>query len=60
MVTNDLQRAYQVSDTIAFCNDKKLQILGSPAEVKASSDEQVKKFIYASALQTTHAHGASS
>jgi ABC-type transporter Mla maintaining outer membrane lipid asymmetry ATPase subunit MlaF len=50
MVTNDLQRAYQVSDTIAFCHDQKLQVLGDPEAVKASADPQVKKFIYASAL----------
>jgi len=52
MVTNDLQRAYQVSDTIAFCQNKTLQILGSPEEVKATTDPEIRRFIYSSALQT--------
>jgi phospholipid/cholesterol/gamma-HCH transport system ATP-binding protein len=53
MVTNDLQRAYQVSDTIAFCHHRKLEMLGTPDEVKASSDPEVRKFIYSSALTTS-------
>ncbi len=50
MVTNDLQRAYQVSDTIAFCNHHQLNVLGTPTEVKASTDPTVRHFIYSSAL----------
>jgi phospholipid/cholesterol/gamma-HCH transport system ATP-binding protein len=57
MVTNDLQRAYQVSGKIAFCNDRKLTILGTPDEVKATTDPEVRRFIYSSALQTGPSHG---
>ncbi|MBS1959929.1 MAG: ATP-binding cassette domain-containing protein [Bdellovibrionales bacterium] len=50
MVTNDLQRAYQISDTIAFCNHQRLRILGSPDQVRDSQDAEIKRFIYANAF----------
>ena len=50
MVTNDLQRAYQVSDQIAFCFAKSLRLLGSPTEVKNTSDQKIRDFIYSNAL----------
>ena len=50
MVTNDLQRAYQVSDQIAFCHHHTLRMVGSPAEVKATQDEEIRNFIYSNAL----------
>lgn len=50
MVTNDLQRAYQVSDQIAFCSQKGLKLCGTPEQVKATTDEALKHFIYSSAL----------
>ena len=60
MVTNDLQRAYQVSDTIVFCHRNRLDVLGSPETVKASQDPEVRNFIYSSALTTgTQGHGQS-
>jgi phospholipid/cholesterol/gamma-HCH transport system ATP-binding protein len=52
MVTNDLQRAYQISDTIAFCHHRGLRVLGSPADVRATRDAEIHKFIYSNALQT--------
>lgn len=56
MVTNDLQRAYQVSDSIAFCSHLGLKNFGSPAEVKSTNDPELRNFIYSSALSTgTHA-----
>ncbi len=51
MVTNDLERAYQVSDTIAFCSHHSLQVFGSPAEVKATKDPELHRFIYSNALK---------
>jgi len=50
MVTNDLQRAYLVSDQIAFCANQTLKIIGTPAEVKKTDDPEVRHFIYANAL----------
>jgi phospholipid/cholesterol/gamma-HCH transport system ATP-binding protein len=52
MVTNDLQRAYQVSDRIGFCHDRNLRIHGSPAEVKSTRDPTLKHFIYSSAISS--------
>ena len=47
MVTNDLQRALQVSDQLVYCNQKTLRKIGSPGEVKASQDHEIKSFIFA-------------
>ena len=53
MVTNDLQRAYQVSDHIAFCAHKKIKLVGTPDELKATRDPELRKFIYSNALGVT-------
>ena len=50
MVTNDLQRAYQVSDRIGFCYNRTLEMFGSPEQVKASKHPDLNRFIYANAL----------
>lgn len=50
MVTNDLQRAYQVSDRIGFCHNKTLEMFGSAEQVKASKHPELNRFIYANAL----------
>jgi phospholipid/cholesterol/gamma-HCH transport system ATP-binding protein len=50
MVTNDLQRAYQVSDVIGFCDEKNIQIIGTPDEVKKTQNAELHRFIYSSAL----------
>ncbi len=50
MVTNDLQRAYQVCDSLAFCSEKSLRLLGTPDEVKSTSDPEIQHFIYSNAL----------
>jgi phospholipid/cholesterol/gamma-HCH transport system ATP-binding protein len=50
MVTNDLQRAYQVSNRIAFCHDQRLVDYGSPAEVKTTTDPVLRHFIYSNAI----------
>jgi len=50
MVTNDLQRAYQVSDTLAFCHDKILELIGTPKTVQESTRPEITRFIYSSAL----------
>jgi phospholipid/cholesterol/gamma-HCH transport system ATP-binding protein len=50
MVTNDLQRAYQVSDQLAFCSHHTLKMLGSPTEVKNTTDPEIRNFIYSNAL----------
>ncbi len=50
MVTNDLQRAYQVSDRIGFCHGHGLQVHGSPDQVKQTRDPALKHFIYSSAI----------
>lgn len=50
MVTNDLERAYQVSDRIAFCANRTLRVAGSPKELKATQDSELRHFIYSSAL----------
>jgi phospholipid/cholesterol/gamma-HCH transport system ATP-binding protein len=58
MVTNDLQRAYQVSDRIAFCHNRSLIVHGSPSEVKTTSDPVLRHFIYSSAM--IHTRGGDS
>ena len=50
MVTNDLQRAYQVSDRIAYCANQTLRMIGTPDQVKSTTDPELNHFIYASAL----------
>lgn len=50
MVTNDLQRAYQVAHRIAFCHDQHLVDYGSPAEVKTTTDPVLRHFIYSNAI----------
>ena len=50
MVTNDLQRAYQVCDTLAFCGHHGLRALGTPDEVKRTTDEEIHRFIYSNAF----------
>jgi phospholipid/cholesterol/gamma-HCH transport system ATP-binding protein len=50
MVTNDLQRAYQVADRIGFCHEKRLEMFGGPEQVKSSQHPELKRFIYANAL----------
>ena len=50
MVTNDLQRAYLVSDRIAFCANQTLKVVGTPTEVKNTADLELRNFIYANAL----------
>jgi phospholipid/cholesterol/gamma-HCH transport system ATP-binding protein len=50
MVTNDLQRAYQVSDQIAFCRNHQLQAHGTPEMVKQTQDPELRHFIYSSAI----------
>jgi phospholipid/cholesterol/gamma-HCH transport system ATP-binding protein len=50
VVTNDLQRAYQISDQIAFCSNQTLKMFGSPLEVKNTNDQELRKFIYSNAL----------
>ncbi|MBU6154644.1 MAG: ATP-binding cassette domain-containing protein [Bdellovibrionales bacterium] len=52
MVTNDLQRAYQVSDRIGFCQNRGLQVHGSPVEVKDTLDPELRHFIYSSAISS--------
>lgn len=53
MVTNDLQRAYQVVDKIAFCSDRSLKVFGTPQEVKNTKDAELRRFIYSNALGAT-------
>lgn len=51
MVTNDLQRAYQVADQIAFCANHTVRMVGTPDEVKNTKDAELRKFIYSNALE---------
>lgn len=46
MVTNDLQRAYQVADRIAFCDEGTFQFIGTPEEVKNTTHSALHRFIY--------------
>lgn len=52
MVTNDLQRAYQVSDRIGFCMNKRLTTHGSADAVKQTQDPELRHFIYSSAISS--------
>jgi phospholipid/cholesterol/gamma-HCH transport system ATP-binding protein len=46
IVTNDMQRAYQLGDRIALLAQGKLVEGGTPAEVQASKDAAIQQFIY--------------
>jgi phospholipid/cholesterol/gamma-HCH transport system ATP-binding protein len=52
-VTNDLQRAYQIADHVAFCANKKIRMVGTPQELKNTNDLELRKFIYSNALEIT-------
>ena len=52
-VTNDLQRAYQIADHVAFCANKKIRMVGTPQELKSTHDPELRKFIYSNALEIT-------
>ncbi len=58
MVTNDLQRAYQVSDRIGFCHERGLNIHGTPDEVKQTRNPELRHFIYSSAISTNQGAGS--
>jgi phospholipid/cholesterol/gamma-HCH transport system ATP-binding protein len=58
VVTNDLQRAYQVSDQIAFCSNHTIQAMGTPTQVKNTNDPQLRNFIYSNALGSNPAGAA--
>jgi ABC-type transporter Mla maintaining outer membrane lipid asymmetry ATPase subunit MlaF len=58
MVTNDLQRAYQICDRMAFCSGKTLRMIGSPAEVKKTTDVELHRFIYSNALTPASTQGS--
>ncbi len=45
-VTNDMQRAYQLSEAIYLLADGTLTSGGTPAQVKATVDPSLKQFIY--------------
>lgn len=45
-VTNDVQRAYQIGDRIFLLAQGKLFPGGTPAEVSASSEPELRQFIY--------------
>jgi phospholipid/cholesterol/gamma-HCH transport system ATP-binding protein len=46
IVTNDMQRAYQLGDRIALLAQGTLTIGGTPPEVQRSSDARIQQFIY--------------
>lgn len=46
VVTNDMQRAYQLGDRVCLLLPGELVQAGTPAEVQASSDPRVRQFIY--------------
>lgn len=45
-VTNDIQRAYQLADTIYFVFKNEVLRAGSPSETKAHSDPRIQQFIH--------------
>lgn len=44
-VTNDMNRAFQMSDRIAMLVDQELLVLGNGAQARASGDPRVRQFI---------------
>lgn len=44
-VTNDMNRAYQLADTIAMVVDKELVVTGSVEDTKNHVDPRVRQFI---------------
>ena len=46
IITNDIQRAYQLSDTIYLLNGGELINGGSPDEIKQTDDPRIRQFIF--------------
>lgn len=46
VVTNDMQRAYQLGDRIALLAQGELIMGGGPKEIQASKDARIQQFIY--------------
>jgi len=44
-VTHDMISAYKIADRIAMLHDGKIHAVGSPAEIQATTDPIVRKFI---------------
>lgn len=55
MVTNDLQRAYQIADRIYFCENGKLMDAGTPDELKKTKNPRLQQFIFSSAIPSVGA-----
>ena len=57
VVTHDMGSAFRVADKIAMLDGGKIIISGTPAEIRNTTDEQVRHFVYAgknpAAAQTT-------
>ncbi len=45
-VTNDMQRAYQIGDRICLLAQGRFKIGGTPSEVQATEDPELRQFIY--------------
>lgn len=45
VVSHDMQSVFRIADRILMLYDGKVQILGTPAEVKASTDPVVRQFV---------------
>jgi phospholipid/cholesterol/gamma-HCH transport system ATP-binding protein len=45
VVTHDMKSAYQIGDRIAYYRDGNIYFLGTPDEIKASSDPIIQDFI---------------
>lgn len=45
MVTHDVRGAFRVADRVALLKDGKIRAMGTPEELRASTDEAVREFI---------------
>jgi phospholipid/cholesterol/gamma-HCH transport system ATP-binding protein len=54
MVTNDLQRAYQICDRIGFVSSGSFRIGGSPEEIQNTTDAELRNFIYGKVEHDEH------
>lgn len=50
VVTNDMNRAYELGDTLAFVAERQVLLTGTPAETKAHPDPRVQQFILGKTL----------
>ena len=51
VISHDMASTFRIAHTIALLHEGRIAAVGSPEEVRASSDEYVQRFIYAGTVE---------